>query len=496
MLLTCVLYFACLFLLQLLAALLCNVLSVSTEDTGTQMMRGNVLGPKSTAVLIVVVFASTLSFFFLVGRYTTLYSQQTEGVVGMCARRSVGCCCLRNDVGDLVVRKQRRRSSIVVPAAAAARASASAPTATSPETSQAVLYASYKMQNHMRFAVQQRLKQRLAERAAGKVTDEDGVENNNNTMATTSRPHMARRGKSFRTLTVESIQQNHNTSRTMAVQAIQRKQSARRQSVQARVVSRNKAKRSNALQKCNIFSDLDAASIATIIDKMEYEAVTAGTPIVTQGDVANTFYLILSGTCDVVINDIVVASLKELQVFGESALLQDALRVATVVAAVDVQVLRLSKQKLEALLRSGTLTSECVRKIQKVAMEREVENRKKKGGEVEQEIIKVKELLIQALKSKKTLQAFIKKADKRGTGYVSKKYVRKLLQSVETKFKVTATIDFDIVWRSMTKMNNKEKEEEEEEEEEEEDNEEKKMVKSIVLEEWLFGESTMDAGEI
>ena len=311
-------------------------------------------------------------------------------------------------------------------------------------------------------------------------------------MATTSRPHMARRGKSVRTLTVESIEQNHNTSRTMAVKAIQRKQSARRQSVQARVAARNKAKRSNALQKCKIFSDLEAASIATIIDKMEYEAVTAGTPIVTQGDVANTFYLILSGTCDVVINDIVVASLKELQVFGESALLQDALRVATVVAAVDVQVLRLSKQKLEALLRSGTLTSECVRKIQKVAMEREVENRKKKGGEVEQEINKVKALLIQALKSKKTLHAFIKKADKRGTGYVSKKYVRKLLQSVETKFKVTATIDFDIVWRSMTKMNNKEKEEEEEEE----DNEEKKMVKSIVLEEWLFGQPTMEAGQI
>ena len=126
MLLTCVLYFACLFLLQLLAALLCNVLSVSTEDTGTQMMRGNVLGPKSTAVLIVVVFASTLSFFFLVGRYTTLYSQQTEGAVGMCARRSVRCCCLRKQVKALlVVRRQQEdrpprefSQSNVVPAAA------------------------------------------------------------------------------------------------------------------------------------------------------------------------------------------------------------------------------------------------------------------------------------------------------------------------------------------------------------------------------------------
>ena len=473
-------------MLQLLAALLCNVLSMSTEDTGTQMMRGNVLGPKSTAVLIVVVFASTLSFFFLVGRYTTLYSQQTEGVVGGCARRSVGCCCLRNDVTNLVVRRQRRRSSIVVPAAAtSASASTATSTATSPETSQAVLYASYKMQNHMRFAVQQRLKQRLAERAAGKVTEEDGGGNN----ATSSIPHMSAlaRVKSVRTRTVESIQRNHTASRTMAVRAIQRKQTARRQSVQARVAARNKAKRSNALQKCKIFSDLEAASIATIIDKMEYEAVTAGTPIVTQGDVANTFYLIMSGTCDVVINDKVVASLKELQVFGESALSQDALRVATVVATVDVQVLRLSKQKLDALLRSGTLTSDCVRKIQKVAKEREVENRLKDGGggsvaqQEQQEINKVKALLIQVLKSKKTLHAFMKKADKQGTGYIPKKHVRKLLQSVETKLKVTATIDFEIVWMSMLSMTMTKN---------------KMMIKNIVLEEWLFGTPTTKEASI
>jgi hypothetical protein len=161
--------------------------------------------------------------------------------------------------------------------------------------------------------------------------------------------------------------------------------------------------------------------------------------------------------------------------------------VATVVATVDVQVLRLSKQKLEALLRSGTLTSDCVRKIQKVAKEREVENRLKDGGgggvaqQEQQEINKVKALLIQVLKSKKTLHAFMKKADKQGTGYIPKKHVRKLLQSVETKLKVTATIDFEIVWMSMLSMTMTKN---------------KMMIKNIVLEEWLFGTPTIKEASI
>jgi hypothetical protein len=75
----------------------------------------------------------------------------------------------------------------------------------------------------------------------------------------------------------------------------------------------------------------------------------------------------------------------------------------------------------------------------------------------------------------------MKKADKQGTGYIPKKHVRKLLQSVETKLKVTATIDFEIVWMSMLSMTMTKN---------------KMMIKNIVLEEWLFGTPTIKEASI
>ena len=167
---------------------------------------------------------------------------------------------------------------------------------------------------------------------------------------------------------------------------IKQQQTQRRSSVQARVAARKKAKRSNALVQCTIFSDLAATSIAMIIDKMEYETVDEGVEICVQGDVADMFYLIMSGSCNVLFNGENVATLTELQVFGESALFPNgvgscvAIRgatVETVRGGGNVQLLRLSKKKFDTLLSSGTLTKECVRKIEVVAKQRESANRLK-----------------------------------------------------------------------------------------------------------------------
>ena len=122
-----------------------------------------------------------------------------------------------------------------------------------------------------------------------------------------------------------------------------------------------------------------------IIDKMEYEVVEEGVQICVQGDVADMFYLIMSGSCNVLFNGESVATLTELQVFGESALFPNGVgRVATRGATVEtvrgggnVQLLRLSKKKFDTLLSSGALTKECVRKIEVVAKERESANRLK-----------------------------------------------------------------------------------------------------------------------
>ena len=84
---------ACIF--QILTALLCNELSTSTESTGSQSMRGAVLGPRSTVIMVCMTFSSTFFFFFIVIRYTVLYSQHTDGIIGILSRKSLTCCCLR-----------------------------------------------------------------------------------------------------------------------------------------------------------------------------------------------------------------------------------------------------------------------------------------------------------------------------------------------------------------------------------------------------------------
>jgi len=207
----------------------------------------------------------------------------------------------------------------------------------------------------------------------------------------------------------------------------------------------------------------------------------------------------MSGACQVLINNEIVATLNELQVFGEGALFTNtvgsvAMRgatVETVRGGGDVQLLRLSKEKFDTLLASGTLTRECVQKIEMVAKERELENRLKgnvDGGEgaVEGEgeadgdddaaNRRVRVLVIKALKSKQTLRTFMKRADKLNSGRVQKKHVLKLLSGVEKKCGVV--IDGEAVWLSMIgigRVNGMVKEESD------------GGVEHEVLEEWVFG---------
>ena len=169
--------------------------------------------------------------------------------------------------------------------------------------------------------------------------------------------------------TAEEIQRTSTNHRNSTVKQIKKRHTARRSSLQIKVQARQKAKRSNALQKCSIFSELDEVSIATIIDKMEFEMIDSGTDICKQGDVADMLYLLMAGSCDVKIDGKKVADLKELDVFGEGALFPSAngaLRGATVNALEDVQLLCLSKEKLDLLVKSKTLNKECLLKLAKV----------------------------------------------------------------------------------------------------------------------------------
>ena len=82
-------------LLMLLTALLCNMLSIDTERDSldiSEFQKKSELGPKSTLVMIVVVFFSTLSFFVVAARGTILSSQE-EGVTSVINR--IARCCAR-----------------------------------------------------------------------------------------------------------------------------------------------------------------------------------------------------------------------------------------------------------------------------------------------------------------------------------------------------------------------------------------------------------------
>ena len=82
-------------LLMLLTALLCNMLSIDTERDSldiSEFQKKSELGPKSTLVMIVVVFFSTLSFFVVAARGTILSSQE-EGMTSVINR--IARCCAR-----------------------------------------------------------------------------------------------------------------------------------------------------------------------------------------------------------------------------------------------------------------------------------------------------------------------------------------------------------------------------------------------------------------
>merc|ERR1712195_432623 len=65
------------------------------------------------------------------------------------------------------------------------------------------------------------------------------------------------KGKSVRTLKVEEIEKNHEAHRNNRKIKLEKRQTERRNSVNARLAARKKAKQTNALQKCVIFSELD-----------------------------------------------------------------------------------------------------------------------------------------------------------------------------------------------------------------------------------------------
>jgi putative ABC transport system ATP-binding protein len=124
---------------------------------------------------------------------------------------------------------------------------------------------------------------------------------------------------------------------------------------------------SEFLRSCPLFSSFSAQKFTELADKMAFERHAAATDVVRQGDPGDKFYIIRSGTADVLVADTSsqrhVASLGRGKFFGEAALIMGEPRNATVRAASELELYVLGKDDFKSVLESSAEFKEELRKV-------------------------------------------------------------------------------------------------------------------------------------
>ena len=122
------------------------------------------------------------------------------------------------------------------------------------------------------------------------------------------------------------------------------------------------------LRDAEVFSKEATATLANVADMMVVEKHPAGDTVIRQGEAGDKFYLIRSGRVDVVVEDGAgqkkINELTEGDYFGETALLTDQPRNATIVTTAPSIFYTLSKENFRAVVdRSETFEEELRRAI-------------------------------------------------------------------------------------------------------------------------------------
>jgi len=113
------------------------------------------------------------------------------------------------------------------------------------------------------------------------------------------------------------------------------------------------------LHRVRLFRGLDMASLEQVAAHAVPVEVQAGDDPITQGDRGDRFYVIESGTADVVINGFSVRQLGAGDDFGERALLRDTPRTATIRAVTDMRLLTIERDAfLQALTGEAGMSFE------------------------------------------------------------------------------------------------------------------------------------------
>jgi len=104
-----------------------------------------------------------------------------------------------------------------------------------------------------------------------------------------------------------------------------------------------------------LFSELPKNAFIELLVQMEMRELAAEQVIISEGEVGDSFFVLVSGSVRVQRRDdsgqdVVLAYLNEGAFFGEMALLQDGARTATVVAQAESQIFEISKEVLDRVV--------------------------------------------------------------------------------------------------------------------------------------------------
>jgi ABC-type lipoprotein export system ATPase subunit len=133
-------------------------------------------------------------------------------------------------------------------------------------------------------------------------------------------------------------------------------------------------------------STLSVDQLGLVTQQLEARTYAPGVQIITQGEVADQFYIITKGQVEILLHhpdgqDIPVTRLRAGQYFGEIGLLRGGVRTATVRAAgeTSVEVVALDREEFASLIAESEATKVT---IDRVADQRVMENRAARAQEV------------------------------------------------------------------------------------------------------------------
>ncbi len=122
------------------------------------------------------------------------------------------------------------------------------------------------------------------------------------------------------------------------------------------------------LKKVKVFSVLPDSELMKIVGQMKSYDFKAGTTLVNQGESANLFFIVHEGLVEVSVRKFFfwnkkVATLESGDFFGESVLVSNSKRTATVTALTDVSCFVLLKPSFKSTLNHNALFKENMKVI-------------------------------------------------------------------------------------------------------------------------------------